>query len=222
MARPFFGKDMMTMLENHVPVWTKTSRHTGRSVKRRRLLGRPAPRLRVHRTGTGPRRFTAAAADATAAAVLAVAIWLSATLRPSPVVHDIALFVHLSSLVLGFGAVLVADYFFALWVLRRLTFAEAVANTAHLHLLVWFGLTGLVASGTLLEPDLYSPTTVLKLAFVAILTFNGVQAMTLSKRMAAAADGPPPRLLARGAVITAVSQICWWGAVLIGFLNANR
>jgi hypothetical protein len=55
-----------------------------------------------------------------------------------------------------------------------------------------------------------------------VLTFNGVQAMALGKRMSALGGLPPTRLLAWGGLTSAVSQICWWGAVVIGFLNANR
>ncbi|HEY3463594.1 MAG TPA: hypothetical protein VGL47_00550 [Amycolatopsis sp.] len=150
------------------------------------------------------------------------AFWLSSRLRPSPLWHDIALFTHLASLVVGLGAVLVADWFFALWAFRRTTFAEAVRSSSRLHLLVWAGLTGLVASGALLEADLGSPATVVKLGLVAALTVNGVHVMGLGKRMAGVEGPVPAGLLIRGGLATAVSQLCWWGAVVIGFLNANR
>jgi hypothetical protein len=157
-----------------------------------------------------------------ALALLGAGIWLSTLVRPGPILHDVALFAHLGFLVLGFGAVLVADYVFALWVLGRTTFAEAIANTSRLHLLIWSGLAGLVVSGALLRPDLSSAITILKLVFVAALTLNGVQAMALERRMRAHAGVLPLRLLLWGGATAAVSQISWWGAVVIGFLNANR
>ncbi|WP_285484826.1 hypothetical protein [Amycolatopsis sp. NBRC 101858] len=154
--------------------------------------------------------------------LLVGAIWLSTQLRPSTAWHDIALFAHLASLILGFGAVLVADYFFALWAFGRVPFAEAVRSASRLHLLVWGGLTGLVASGALLSPNLGSPATIVKLCLVGVLAVNGVHATVLGNRMALA-DGPVSfRLLVRGGLTTAVSQLCWWGAVVIGFLNATR
>jgi hypothetical protein len=64
--------------------------------------------------------------------------------------------------------------------------------------------------------------TVLKLGLVAILTLNGVQAMALSRRLSEHVGVLPRRLLVWGGLTSAVSQICWWGAVIIGFLNANR
>lgn len=157
-----------------------------------------------------------------AIALLGVAIWLSTFVHPSPAVRDIALFAHLGFLILGFGAILVADYFFVLWLLGRAAFADAVANTSRLHLLVWSGLTGLVVSGALLSPNLTSWITILKLGFVAVLTLNGVQAMALSRRFGALDGVPPVRLLLRGGLTSMISQICWWGAIVIGFLNANR
>jgi hypothetical protein len=167
-----------------------------------------------------PRRYPPAASAATA--LLGAAIWLSTLVHPGPVLHDLALFGHLGFLILGFGAILVADYFFVLWVLGRTTFTEAVANTSRLHPVVWSGLVGLVVTGALLEPNLGSEITILKLGFVATLTLNGVQAMALGRRMGALDGVPSIRLLLLGGLTTAVSQVCWWGAVVIGFLNAHR
>jgi hypothetical protein len=167
-----------------------------------------------------PRGYAMAAAAAMAA--LAAALWLSTTVHPGPVLHTVALFAHLGFLTLGLGAVLVVDYSFALWALGRTTFAEAVAGTARLHVPIWLGLVGLVASGALLSPDLTAGSTILKLAFVAGLTLNGVQAAALTRRMSEAGDVPPPLLLLWGAATSAISQLCWWGAVVIGFLHANN
>jgi hypothetical protein len=184
----------------------------------------PRHRLAPAPSDTGrpgwPRRYTAAAAAATA--LVGAAIWLSTLVHPSPALHDAALFAHLGFLILGFGAVLVADYFFALWLLGRTTFAEAITNASRLHPLIWTGLVGLLVSGALLSPNLTSGITLVKLGFVATLTLNGVQAMALAKRMSTLTEMPPMRLLLWGGLTSAISQICWWGAVLIGFLNVNR
>lgn len=167
-----------------------------------------------------PRRYTAAAIGATA--LLGAAIWLSTLVHASPALHDIALFAHLGFLILGFGAVLVADYFFALWILGRTTLTDAVTSTSRLHPLIWSGLVGLVISGALLRPNLTSGLTILKLGLVATLTLNGMQAMALGRRMSAFDEVPPTRLLVWGGLTSAVSQICWWGAIVIGFLKVNR
>lgn len=179
---------------------------------------RPSP-MDTRRSGTPPRQTVIALA---ATVALGTAIWLSTVVETSPTLHDLALFAHLGSLILGFGTVLVADYFFALWVFGRTTFAEAVVSTSWLHPLIWAGLVGLITSGVLLKPDLTSTATILKLGLVAILTVNGIQASALGKRMSAFTGSPSRGLLIRGGMTSAISQICWWGAIVIGFLSVNR
>ncbi|MFD4975491.1 hypothetical protein [Streptomyces sp. NPDC058424] len=145
-------------------------------------------------------------------------------LHADPALHTAALFVHLASLVLGFGAVLVADYYGLLWISGRCTLIDALGSTARLHVPIWTGLAGLVLSGMMLHPDPTSTFTRIKLALVLILTLNGLQAGLLNRRMARQASSPPlaPRLLAWGATTALVSQICWWGAVVIGFRNSQH
>lgn len=218
------------MLDNGIPVRITEPERPGRAVGHRRASSVPIRPRRPHRDETllvaskpsDPRHYAAYLAVAASILLLVGAVWLSSLLRPSAAWHDLALFAHLASLVLGLGAVLVADYFFALWAFGRATLAEAVRSTSRLHLLVWAGLAGLIASGTVLKPDLDSPATLVKLGFVLVLTVNGVHAMVLGKRMAEVDGQVPRRLLVQGGLTTALSQICWWGAVVIGFLNANR
>lgn len=190
------------------------------------MTGAPAPTQPSHRLtpsppetgrpGT-PLRQTVIAAAAVAA--LGAAVWVSTVVETDPI-HDLALFGHLVALIVGFGAVLVAEYHFALWVFRRITFAEAVVNTSRLHPLIWAGLLGLVATGALLRPDLTSTATVVKLALVAVLTVNGVQATALGRSLSATSS-PTRRLLIRGGATSAISQICWWGAIVVGFLGVT-
>ncbi|WP_410641541.1 hypothetical protein [Amycolatopsis sp. lyj-346] len=215
------------MLDNGIPVRLPVPERPGQAAEHGRPSGTPVrprrgnPSLVVTKPN-GFRHYPAYLVMAASIMLLIVAIWLSARVHLSPAWHDVALFAHLASLVLGLGAVLVADYFFALWALRRTTFAEAVRSTSRLHLLVWAGLTGLVGSGALLEPDLGSPATLVKLGLVVVLTVNGVHVARLGRQLAFVEEPVPARLLLRGGLATAISQLCWWGAVVIGFLNANR
>ncbi|KPH98266.1 hypothetical protein OV450_0906 [Actinobacteria bacterium OV450] len=165
--------------------------------------------------------WTVAAAGLFAALALTAALWLSAHVRTDASLHTAALFVHLASLVLGFGAVLSADYYGVLWATRRCSLEEVLGAASRLHVPIWAGLGGLVASGMMLHPDLGSKLTLTKLALVLALTLNGLQAGLLGRRLAAA-TGPVGRgMLAWGGATAAVSQACWWGAVAIGFLNSN-
>lgn len=164
-----------------------------------------------------------AAVALAASLLIALVLWISAHVDADPTLHTVALFVHLASLVLGFGAVLVADYLVLVWLSGRCTLAEAIAGAGRLHLPIWAGLVGLIASGALLEPDLTSVMTRIKMILVLILTINGLQALILSRRMTHHLPVPlTPRLMAWGATTALTSQICWWGAVWIGFWNAEN
>jgi hypothetical protein len=189
--------------------------HHARAVATARHRATPASR----RTPHGSWWVFAVIACAMCAA-LGAAIWLSTRLQPDPALRNVALFVHLASAILGFGAVLAADYFLALWLARRGTLAEAIQVTARLHWPIWGGLLGLVLSGTLLAPDLAATMTRMKLAFVVIVILNGLQAAALHRRVKAATETLGIRLLAWGTMTATLSQVCWWGAVWIGFWNA--
>jgi hypothetical protein len=181
------------------------------------LQAKPNRPLTLYNSG---RIFAATAGGAWA--VLGLAIWMSTRLHPDHAVFLGALFVHLASLVLGFGAVLVADYFVFLWLAKRCPLTETVHVAGRLHLPIWLGVIGLIFSGMLLEPNLAATATRVKLVLVAVLTLNGLQAFVLSKRMEASAGTLTLRLLAWGATTSTISQVCWWGAVAIGFWNTTH
>ncbi|MCY0931823.1 hypothetical protein OTB20_37720 [Streptomyces sp. H27-H1] len=152
--------------------------------------------------------------------VLTVGLWVSLHVETDPALHTAALFAHLASLVVGFGAVLSADYYGLLWAMKRCTLTEAVGATNRLHIPIWAGLGGLIASGMMLHPDLDSSLTLAKLGLVLLLTLNGLQAGRLGRRLATAPT-VTPRLLLWGGATAVISQVCWWGAMTIGFLNTN-
>jgi hypothetical protein len=175
-----------------------------------------------NRVPVDPRPIAGGAAIA-ASMVLAAGLWVSLHVQIDPVVRMAVLFIHLSSLVLGLGAVLVADYHAILWLVRRCSLREVGVSAERLQLLIWLGLVGLVLSGLLLKPDLNSTITIIKLALVLVLTVNGLQVRLLSRRIAAASQWRISLLDgAWGAASGLVSQICWWGAAFIGFWNQQH
>ncbi|MGW2663912.1 hypothetical protein ACWCW7_23370 [Nocardia tengchongensis] len=195
-------------------------RHTSRVPARSRRLFDPVPEkpLTLHDSW-----WIVAAAALVAASALVVAVWIAVHLRVDPVLHQAGLFVHLASLALGFGGVLMADYLVLRWLAGRSTFADAVQSANRLHAPIWAGLAGLIASGCVLEPNLDSPLTRTKLVLVLLLTLNGLQAGILGRRLTDFTTAPlPNRLLGWAAVTGVVSQICWWGAIFIGFWNAEH
>ncbi|MRH89558.1 hypothetical protein GFY24_19260 [Nocardia sp. SYP-A9097] len=159
-----------------------------------------------------------------ATGALAGAVWIAAHAQHiSPAVHTAGLFIHLASLVLGFGGVLIADSLALRWVARRTTLSETLQGMSRLHLPIWLGLAGLVGSGCVLEPNLSSTMTQTKLVMVLVLTLNGIQATALSRRLRGQEDARlTPGLLAWSATTGLVSQVCWWTATAIGFLNAQH
>ncbi|MFI5527585.1 hypothetical protein ACIA8O_03410 [Kitasatospora sp. NPDC051853] len=157
------------------------------------------------------------------AAFWAASAWTAAHVRAAPPLHTAALLVHLVSLVAGFGAVLAVDYVGTLWLLGRRTLCQVLDLAAPLHVPIWGGLAGLTLSGVLLEPHLDSGLTQLKLVLVLLIALNGVQAGALQRRLERYGEQRPPRpLLLRGGLSALVSQLGWWGALLIGFYNAQR
>jgi hypothetical protein len=148
-----------------------------------------------------------------------VVLWVCSVTHPLPVVHEVALFVHLASLLVGFGAVLTVDWVAALFILGRRTFHEMLRAADNAAVPVWAGYAGLVLSGLLLEPDLTSPVTIVKLVLVLVIGLNGVVALGLHRALGR--GGADLRWMALGGMCATVSQLGWWGATLVGFLNAH-
>lgn len=148
----------------------------------------------------------------------AACLWTSSHLVPDRVLHDAALFAHLACLVVGFGAVLTVDWVALLWLVRRRELRDVLDQASNVHVPIWGGYVGLVLSGVLLEPDMTSPVTQAKLALVLLIGWNGLLAMWLHGRLT---DRPRRVHLAVSALTASLSQVGWWGAMLIGFLNAR-
>lgn len=135
----------------------------------------------------------------------------------------IALFIHIVSLITGFGSVLVIDTFGLLWLLKKvpLSFVMKVANVTQR--LIWLGWFGLVASGSymLLNKGFIDNLTWMKLFFVALVGLNGIWLHLIKKGFERIQDNPrvPAKLIFDMSVSTTVSQVGWWSAILIGFLH---
>lgn len=190
----------------------------------------PAERART--TGATRTRRSHREAAAAAKALLLVLAWAMAVVTGSTLdveneaVHRAALFAHLLSLVVGFGAVIVVDAYGLLWLFGRRRAADISALVSAGHALICLGLAGLLASGALLHPDPGSGLTRIKLGLVLAVLLNGYNAHRLSRRLRRL----PPHLRGedmpwdyawRVFLASAISQIGWWGAIVIGFLNTT-
>jgi len=162
--------------------------------------------------------------------VVVVAAWGASVLvawavTPSQAVRVVAIVVHLLSLAVGFGAVIMMDWHGLLWLARRRGLAESARLAAAAGPLIWAGWAGLLASGSFLEPDLTSARTWVKLLLVLVIGLNGVAVSTIAVvlRVLPPSVSPkdvPASLRFRIAVSTVTSQIGWWVAIVIGFITS--
>lgn len=156
----------------------------------------------------------------------AASIGLSTLLAPPPWLHTIAVFVHLASLIVGLGAVLMVEWYGLLWVTEWRSVRDLRQVDLTLKVPIWAGLIGLLASGAFLQPHLDSPATLVKLGAVLVLSLNGVAltrwTTTLARfprKMRFSALPRPARV--RFIASATISQLAWWTAVVIGMLNST-
>lgn len=159
-------------------------------------------------------------AGASVLALCGVAL-LSQQIHSPPAVRGVAQFMHLACVVVGLGSVLAVDWFGLRWRLGHITLPAVVAVAGTLAVPIWLGLGGLLLSGMFLEPDLTSPSVRLKIVMVAATGVAGTLALAISRRLSIPGRTPSRRLLRAAAAVVAMSQIAWWGAAVIGFLNRS-
>lgn len=151
--------------------------------------------------------------------VVLLIVWSSQFVHPTPAVHQVAQFVHLTCVVVGLGSVLVVDWYGLRWQLGHTSLESVVATAGTLTIPIWFGLCGLLLSGMFLEPDLTSPLTQAKAGMVVVAGFVGVVALAAQRRLANVGPRRPAHVVRLALALAVVSQVCWWGATVIGFLN---
>ena len=149
-------------------------------------------------------------------------VLLSTLLNPPHWLQVIALFVHLISLVVGFGSVLAVDWYGLLSLSRRVTIGDVLLTAERMTPLIWIGLTGLTVSGVVLKPDLTSWLIAVKLGCVLGVGIVGVLALSTSRLMERQMPTPARSVVRRGMVLAGASQTFWWTAVIIGFLTTNQ
>jgi hypothetical protein len=146
----------------------------------------------------------------------------------SPVdwLHRAALFAHLVFLAIGFGAMLAVGVNAVAVLLRWVRVGRVVTLALSLDPLIWLGLAGMSVTGILLAPDLGRPWTWVKLCAVLVVALNGLwtRDLTLELRRLPARAGRgalSAGLFHRAVRVSAVSQLGWWVAVIIGFTSTN-
>jgi hypothetical protein len=139
--------------------------------------------------------------------------------------YHVAAFAHVAFLAIGFGAVIVIDTFGLLWLFKKvqLELVDKVATITQR--LIWLGWGGLVLTGAymLIQKGSISNITALKLFFVALLGVNGINLHFIKKSFAHYLSSSliPKILYFRMGLASTISQLGWWGAIVIGFLNVR-
>jgi hypothetical protein len=146
-----------------------------------------------------------------------------------PHVARVALFIHLISMAVGFGAVVMVDVYGLMWLFGNKTLAQVVELATVAHNVIALAVGGLMASGIALRPDLSSPLAQFKMVLVLVLMLNGAAAQRMLRRMkrslppATRGANIPWAEFQRLMGVAMISQSTWWGAIAIGFItSANR
>ena len=147
----------------------------------------------------------------------------------NPHVSRAALFIHVISMAVGFGAVVMVDVYGVLWLFGQRSLGDVMALASVAHTVIALGVGGLLASGIALQPDLDSLMGRFKMVLVLVLMLNGVAAQRMLEGMRGAL---PPDVrganipwagLQRVLAAAMISQSTWWGSIAIGFItNVNR
>jgi len=182
--------------------------------------------IRRHRESERSTRRLVVALSAAAVVVWLLSVTLSALINVDAEVHNIDLAVHDLFLVVSFGAIILVDWHGFLWLIGRRGLGEIIRLDGAATPLIWGGLAGLLATGAFLSPHLENPMTELKLAAVLVLSLNGITLIPLMRRLARLPADAKFTDLTTGQRIhmmtcLAVSQLSWWTAIIIGFINAE-
>lgn len=126
----------------------------------------------------------------------------------------------------AFGAIILVDWHGFLWLIGRRRLDELIRLDGAATPLIWGGLAGMLATGTFLSPHLENPMTDVKLAAVLALSLNGILLIPLMRRLArlpaeAAFTDLTPGQRVHMVSCLGISQVCWWTAIIIGFINAE-
>lgn len=165
-------------------------------------------------------------AHALATGVVAGAFILSTTVRVGDAGITVARSVHVVSLVVAFGPVLLLDWYGLAWLAGRRRFRDVRQLADAADPLIWLGIATLAISGVFLAPDLHHPLALVKAGLVLVLVNNGVGVRSLAGRLRDVGDplglrGLPMSLRRRLIYSIAISQSAWWGAVVIGLVTSD-
>ena len=135
------------------------------------------------------------------------------------------LFAHLIGFGLGFGAVMCVDIVGALWLFGYVPARRLIWLTGVVQKIIWTAVLLLILSGIYLLPHYISARTLLKLGAVIILVINGFVLDQIRRRLLTYKQDDfwklPHKFQLVSVISISISQLMWWTAIVIGFLNAS-
>ena len=135
------------------------------------------------------------------------------------------LFAHWVSLIVAFGAVLLIDFYGLLWMLGKQSLRHVFKVADIAQRLVWLGWGGLVATGIplLIIKAFVDNLTLMKIFLVLLVGLNGLYLDSIKKagEKLPECEKTPFWLIYRMGLSTVISQVGWWGTIVIGFLHRN-
>lgn len=182
--------------------------------------------IRRHRESERSTRRLVIGLSAAAAAAWLLSVTMSTAVHVSGYAYNLAVVIHVLSLVVAFGAIILVDWHGFLWLIGRRRLAEIIRLDGAATPLIWGGLAGMLGTGVFLNPHLNNTMTDVKLAAVLVLSLNGIMLIPLMRRLAHLAPGAAFQDLTVGQRVhlllcLVISQACWWTAIIIGFINAQ-
>ena len=140
--------------------------------------------IRRHRESERSTRRLVVALSAAAAVAWLLSVTTSTVVHVGGTAYYLAVVLHVRSLVVAFGAIILVDWHGFLWLIGRRTLGEIIRLDGAATPLIWGGLAGMLATGVFLSPHLYNPMTDVKLAAVLVLSLNGILLIPLMRRLA--------------------------------------
>lgn len=134
-------------------------------------------------------------------------------------IKPVVVLAHIAFTVVGLGAVLSLDWYGLLVAIGWLTVGDVLVHERRISPMIWIGVAGLVVSGSLLSPTITHTLTAIKLIAVLGTVTVGVLTLGLTRRMQATLPRVRPLHFRLLIVLGVISQVCWWTAVVIGFVN---
>ncbi len=142
----------------------------------------------------------------------------------SPIFY-IFLFIHIVCIITAFGTVIFIDSAGLMWMLKKLKLSTVNTIAEVGQKLIWTGWVGLIISGTvlILFKGYIDQLTAIKLFFVGLVGLNGIYLHIIKKSSEHIQDNDELPILLRFRITLAstISQIGWWGAVIIGFVHRH-